>query len=646
MVTVHELTVSFGERTLFDKVSFFLGERDRVGLVGKNGAGKSTLMKIIAGKEVSSKGSIVIPKDREVGYLPQQMQHNDSATIIEEAGSAFDVIQGIEARIEAIGLELGQREDYESQEYLRLIQEMNDLNDRLNMMEGGQREEQVERVLKGLGFVQSDMERPMGEFSGGWKMRVELAKILLRRPDVLLLDEPTNHLDIESIEWLEGFLKDYPGAVMLISHDRDFLDNLTKRTIEISSGRIHDYKFPYSKYLVQRREELERQKAAAQNQQKYIEDTEKLINKFRAKKNKAAFAQTLIRKLDKLERIEVDDFDQSKIDIRFPPAPHSGKVVLRCEDLSKSYDGVEIFSGLNMSIPKGSKIALVGKNGVGKSTFLRLVNSEEEYSGELELGHQVKIGYFAQDEAERLDGSKTVFETIDETAIGDIRSQIRNILGSFLFSGDDVDKKVSVLSGGEKTRLAICKLLLESYNLLILDEPTNHLDLVSKNVLKKALKAYDGTLIIVSHDRNFLHELAKDIYELTVTGVKHFVGDIYDFLKEKRADSIAVFEQSKGPSQGRSVNQKQAKKEDTQAQRTKNKERQKLERRLAKLESQIERLESEKASQQKVLSELDYENHELAKKEMETFQRLQQTIEEQMEDWERLQSELEGFDAA
>jgi ATP-binding cassette subfamily F protein 3 len=648
MVTVHNLSVVYGERALFDGISFFMSEKDRIGLVGKNGAGKSTLMKIIAGIASPTAGNITIPKGRKVGYLPQQMKHNEKATVLDEAQSAFAELNTYQERLDAINVELAERTDYESTAYMNLIHELTELNDRITLMDGDTSQERAERVLKGLGFEQDELTRPMSTFSGGWKMRVELSKILLGAPDIMLLDEPTNHLDIESIEWLEGFLIDYPGAVMLISHDRDFLDNITRRTVEISNGRIYDYKFNYSNYLIQRTDELERQKAAAANQQKYIEETKVLINKFRAKKNKAAFAQGLIKKLDKLEVIEVDDFDKTKINIKFPPAPHSGKVVVKAEDLSKSYGTKKVFSGVDLILPKGMKIALVGKNGVGKTTLLKILTGQEKYEGSFELGHKVSLGYFAQDEAEKLDESKTVFETIDDEAVGEIRTQIRNILGSFLFGGDDIDKKVSVLSGGERTRLAICKLLLQPHNLIIMDEPTNHLDLASKEVLKTALKQFDGTLILVSHDRNFLHTLAKDIYELKSTGLKHFVGDIYEFLDEKRATSIAQFEQEKLKKQAQT--KAASVKEDDNS--LNHQEKRELEKQKKRLLSQIQKLEEEIAKHdellktlQEGLSKLDYSDEAKAQSVLEEYKNHEKAQEERYAEWETKTHTLEELEA-
>lgn len=649
MVSINELSVVYGDRALFDKISFFVGEKDRIGLVGKNGAGKSTLMKTIIGKVPPSAGNVSIPKGKTVGYLPQQMKHNEDSPILDEACKAFEDLQQMQDRITQIGVELGERDDYESQAYMRLIEEMNEINDRITLMGGDNIVERAERVLKGLGFLQEELGRAMSTFSGGWKMRVELAKILLSSPDIILLDEPTNHLDIESIEWLEGFLIDYPGAVILISHDRDFLDNITKRTIEISNGRVFDYKFSYSKYIKQRSEELERQKTAAIAQQKYIEDTEKLINKFRAKKNKAAFAQGLIKKLEKLERIEYDDFDKSAINIKFPPAPHSGKVVVKVEELHKSYGEKHVFSDVNLLLPKGSKMALVGKNGAGKTTFLKVLTGDTEAQGVCELGHKVHMGYFAQDEAEKLDESKTVFETIDDVAVGEIRTQIRSILGSFLFGGDDIEKKVSVLSGGERTRLAICRLLLEPYNLLVLDEPTNHLDLVSKEVLKKALSQYDGTLIIVSHDRNFLHGLAQDIYELKPTGLKHFVGDIYDFLAEKKAASIAEFEQGqKGKKKAKEEKKKPVEKQAHSPNELSYEERKQRDKDIRKLKNKVKRMEEEVAETEGLLKQsneklavLDYSDVEGSQKALDEHESLKQHLSWLEDQWEQASIALE-----
>ena len=548
MLSISNISVHFGQRTLFENLDLFIGLRERVGLVGRNGAGKSTLLKIIAGVNPPTTGTVTMPKGSKVGYLPQEMEHNENATILEEASSAFVEVQGMESRLEQITKELGERTDYESIEYGRLIEELTTTNERIDLLGGASQEEQVQRILQGLGFMPEDMARKMSEFSGGWKMRVELAKLLLASPELLLLDEPTNHLDLESIEWLEGFLMQSASSILLISHDRTFLDNLTTRTIEITPIKLFDFKSSFTKYQVWREEDRLRQEQAYKNQQKYIEDTEVLINKFRAKKNKAAFAQSLIKKLDKLERLEVDAMDKADIRFRFPSAPRSGKVSIEAASLTKSYDNKPVFEGLDFILARQQKVAMVGKNGAGKTTLTRIFMGLEKHLGDLTIGHNVDIGYYAQNQAEELDGNLTVFETLDDVAVGEIRKKLRSILGAFLFSGEDADKKVKVLSGGEKARLALCKLLLHPYNLLILDEPTNHLDIRAKGVLKEALQAFDGTLIVVSHDRDFLNSLTELVYEVTPTGLKQYIGDIKQFLHEKHANSIRAYEAEKGTS--------------------------------------------------------------------------------------------------
>ena len=542
MLNLSNVSVHFGQRTLFEGLDLFIGKRERVGLVGRNGAGKSTLLKIIAGETKPTTGIMAMPKGTQIGYLPQEMTHNEDATILEEASSAFEEAKELEQRVEDLSKELSEREDYESLEYARVIEDLTDANERIDLLGGASLEEQVQRILQGLGFSTTDMSRKMHEFSGGWKMRVELAKLLLRSPDLLLLDEPTNHLDIESIEWLESFLVQSPSAIILISHDRTFLDKLTTRTIEITPLKLFDHKAAYTAYQIWREEDRARQEQAFKNQQKYIEETEVLINKFRAKKNKAAFAQSLIKKLAKLERLEVDASDKADIRFRFPAAPRSGKVSIEANQLQKRFGDLEVFHNLDFILARKEKVALVGKNGAGKTTLTRIFLELESYGGHLNIGHNVDIGYYAQNQAEELDGNLTVFETLDEVAVGDIRKQLRSILGAFLFSGDDAEKKVKVLSGGEKARLALCKLLLHPYNLLILDEPTNHLDIRAKGVLKEALQAYDGTLIVVSHDRDFLSNLTELVYEVTPQGLKQYIGDIHSFLHEKHAASIAAYE--------------------------------------------------------------------------------------------------------
>jgi ATP-binding cassette subfamily F protein 3 len=545
MLNLSNLSVHFGQRTLFESLDLFVGKRERVGLVGRNGAGKSTLLRIIAGENKPTTGNITMPNGAQIGYLAQEMVHNEEATIIDEASSAFEEAKDLESQVEQLSKQLSERDDYESKEYAQIIEDLTNANERIDLIGGASLEEQVQRILQGLGFSAQDMNRTMSEFSGGWKMRVELAKLLLRNPDLLLLDEPTNHLDLESIDWLETFLLQSSSAIVLISHDRAFLDNLTSRTVEITPVKLYDFKASYTAYQTWREEDRERQMQAVKNQQKYIEETEILINKFRAKKNKAAFAQSLIKKLDKLERLEVDAADKQDIRFRFPKAPRSGKVSIESSNLSKSFGELSVFKNLDFLLARNEKVALVGKNGAGKTTLTRIFMGLESAKGEMNIGHNVDIGYYAQNQAEELDGNLTVFETLDDVAVGDIRSQLRSILGSFLFSGEDAEKKVKVLSGGEKARLALCKLLLHPYNLLILDEPTNHLDIRAKGVLKEALRSYDGTLIVVSHDRDFLSDLTELVYEVTPTGLRQYIGDIKQFLHEKHAASIRAYEAGK-----------------------------------------------------------------------------------------------------
>jgi ATP-binding cassette, subfamily F, member 3 len=644
MVTVGNMSIHFGSRDLFTGVSFFIGPRDRIGLVGKNGAGKSTLLKTLAGIQRPTEGSIALSRGTTVGYLAQEMHHSESATVYEEAATAFREVQSLNERMEQLTVAITDHHDYTSDDYARKIEELEDVAHRLEVVGSANVEEKIEKVLKGLGFRSEDMTRPMREFSGGWKMRVELGKILLQNPDLLLLDEPTNHLDIESIEWLEEFLVDYPGAIVMISHDRTFLDNVTNRTIEISKGKIYDYKFSYTKYLVQREQEIERQEQAAKNQQKYIEDTKKLIDKFRAKKDKAAFAQTLIRKLDKLDVIEVDDFDGNKVRIQFPPSPHAGKVIFEGKSLAKAYSDVQLFEGLDIKINRGDKIALVGKNGVGKSTLIRILVNRESYDGEVVPGYSVKLGYYAQNQSDELDGEKTVFQTIDDEAVGDIRKSVRALLGAFLFSGDDVDKKVKVLSGGEKARLAFCKLLLQPYNFLVLDEPTNHLDLASKEVLKKALQQYDGTLLVVSHDRDFLNGLTNTVYEIKPDRLRTWIGDVKDFLKEKKAESIAAFEKQ------RTHNQKPKTVNTAEVQRTEvpNKEsekaKKKLQQLIQKVEHEIAEAEPLVKQLEEDLSTVDYSDEKASSDLLGQYKAQKDKVEELYAKWEELGASLAALE--
>lgn len=650
MVTVGNLSIYFGSRELFSKISFFIGPRDRIGLVGKNGAGKSTLLKTLAGIQNPNEGSISLTRGSTVGYLPQEMHHNEEATVYEEASKAFAEVQRLRDRLEELTLAITDHHDYTSDDYGNKLEELEEVAHRLEVLGSGNLEEKIEKVLKGLGFRSEDMGRPMKEFSGGWKMRVELGKILLQNPDLLLLDEPTNHLDIESIEWLEDFLVDYQGAIVLISHDRTFLDNVTIRTIEISKGKTYDYKFSYSKYIVQRQDEIERQEREARNQQKYIEDTQKLIDKFRAKKDKAAFAQTLIRKLEKLDKVEVDDFDGNKVRIQLQPAPHAGKIIIEGHKLGKAYGKLRLFENVDLTIARGEKIALVGKNGVGKSTIIRMIMGKEQHEGEFTPGYSVNIGYYAQNQADELDGNKTVFETIDDEAVGEIRKNVRTILGSFLFGGDDIDKKVKVLSGGEKARLAFCKLLLQPYNFLVLDEPTNHLDLASKEVLKQALQKYDGTMLVVSHDRDFLNGLTNIVYEIKPDRMRIWEGDVLDFLKEKKAESIAEFERNKIATKATKTEQSvglapvvekvvEAAPEATLSRdelKELEKQKKKQQQAIQKVEKDISDKEAEIAKMDEVIAQLDYTDQEKSNKILADYAILKKQLDELFAKWEEV----------
>ena len=648
MLSLTNISVHFGQRTLFEHIDLFIGQRERVGLVGRNGAGKSTLLKIIAGIQSPSEGSVGLPKEAQIGYLPQEMEHNEDATILEEAMSAFAETQNLEERVKQLSQELTNRTDYESLEYGRIIEDLTAANERIDLLGGASQEEQVQRILQGLGFTSMDMSRTMSEFSGGWKMRVELAKLLLRSPDLLLLDEPTNHLDLESIEWLEQFLLQSSSAILLISHDRAFLDNLTTRTIEVTPMKLFDHKASYTKYQVWREDERTRQEQAYKNQQKYIEDTEVLINKFRAKKNKAAFAQSLIKKLEKLERIEVDAADKAEIRFRFPPAPRSGKVSIEANNLSKSFDDLKVFEELDFILPRQQKVALVGKNGAGKTTLTRIFMGLEKSGGELTIGHNVDIGYYAQNQAEELDGELTVFETLDEVAVGDIRKRLRSILGSFLFSGEDADKKVKVLSGGEKARLALCKLLLHPYNLLILDEPTNHLDIKAKGVLKGALQAFDGTLIVVSHDRDFLSGLTEFVYEVTPNGLKQYIGDIKQFLHEKHATSIQAYESKKGETVAKTVANKP--KAQLSQQKETYQERKQRERNERKLKNQVKKYETRIQQKEQSLKDLDATMAKIDPNDRQKltdlayqYKAIQQELNEAFEKWTMTSESLENI---
>ena len=538
MVSVDNLKVEFGVTPLFEDVSYVINKRDRIALVGKNGAGKSTMLKILAGIQAPTSGSVSVPRDVTIGYLPQVMILSDKHTVMEEAEMAFEHIFDLQASIERMNQELADRTDYDSENYHKLIEKFTHDNERFLMMGGTNYTAEIERTLMGLGFSREDFNRPTSEFSGGWRMRIELAKLLLRRPDVLLLDEPTNHLDIESIQWLENFLKTSAGAVVLVSHDRAFINNVTNRTIEISCGHIYDYKVAYDEFVVLRKERREQQLRAYENQQKQIQDTEDFIERFRYKATKAVQVQSRIKQLEKIVPIEIDDEDNSALRLKFPPAMRSGNYPVICDGVKKAYGSHIVFHDVTLTINRGEKVAFVGKNGEGKSTLVKCIMDEIPYEGKLTIGHNVQIGYFAQNQAQMLDENLSVFDTIDYVAKGDIRLKIRDILGAFMFGGEASDKKVKVLSGGERSRLAMIKLLLEPVNFLILDEPTNHLDMRSKNVLKEAIKEFDGTVIVVSHDREFLDGLVTKVYEFGGGVVKEHIGGIYDFLQKKKIESL------------------------------------------------------------------------------------------------------------
>lgn len=648
MISVEGLKVEFNATPLFEDVSYVINKKDRIALVGKNGAGKSTMLKILAGLQHPTAGTVSIPRECTIGYLPQVMVLSDERTVMQEAELAFEHIFEMQADIERMNQELADRTDYESEDYQKLIDRFTHENDRFLMMGGTNYQAEIERTLQGLGFSRADFDRPTSEFSGGWRMRIELAKLLLRRPDVLLLDEPTNHLDIESIQWLENFLATRANAVVLVSHDRAFLNNVTTRTIEISCGRIYDYKVKYDEFVVLRKERREQQLRAYENQQKQIEDTEAFIERFRYKATKAVQVQSRIKQLEKIERIEVDEEDNSALRLKFVCSSRSGNYPVICEDVAKAYGNHVVFHDVNLTINRGEKVAFVGKNGEGKSTLVKCIMGEiSDYTGKLTLGHNVQIGYFAQNQAQLLDGELTVFDTIDRVAVGDIRLKIRDILGAFMFGGEASDKKVKVLSGGERTRLAMIKLLLEPVNFLILDEPTNHLDMRSKDVLKEAIRDFDGTVILVSHDRDFLDGLATKVYEFGGGVVKEHLGGIYDFLKKKQIENLNELQKSPSLSESPTGGKKLSAAEAPQAssgrlsyeeQKELNKRLKKLERRVADCEAEIEQTEAaiaileEKMATPEGASDMSlYEQH----------QKLKQQLDRVMEEWDAASTELE-----
>ena len=641
MISIEGLKVEFGATPLFQDVSFVINKKDRIALVGKNGAGKSTMLKILAGIQHPTEGTVAVQRGVTVGYLPQVMVLSDTRTVMAEAETAFSHIFEMQKNLERMNQELAERTDYESEEYHALIDRFTHENDRFLMMGGTNYKGEIERTLMGLGFSRADFDRPTSEFSGGWRMRIELAKILLGRPDVLLLDEPTNHLDIESIQWLENFLKTSPGAVVLVSHDRAFINNVTNRTIEISCGRIYDYKVPYDEYVVLRKERREQQLRAYENQQKEIKDTEDFIERFRYKATKAVQVQSRIKQLEKIVPIEIDEEDNSSLRLKFPPAVRSGNYPVICENVKKAYGSHVVFHDVDLTIRRGEKVAFVGRNGEGKSTLVKCIMGEIPYEGKLTIGHNVQIGYFAQNQAQLLDESITVFDTIDRVAKGDIRLKIRDILGAFMFGGEASEKKVKVLSGGERSRLAMIRLLLEPVNLLILDEPTNHLDMRSKDVLKEAIREFDGTAIVVSHDREFLDGLVTKVYELGGGVVKEHIGGIYDFLEKKKMESLDELQLAKSPAAVEDKNKEGAASDNKlsyEARKEQNKKIRRLEKQVAdceekigKLEAQVAELEGRMATPEGASDMKLYERHQQLKREIAAIE----------EEWENASIGLE-----
>lgn len=647
MISINNLTVSFGGYNLFSDINFHISDNDRIGLVGKNGAGKSTLLKIILGINQPTEGKVMVPSGLTIGYLPQQMEHAKDKTVMEEALTAFSELFELHDKIDSLTAELGEHTDYESREYNNLIIKLNEYSDRVAVMESEPIQSQTEKILLGLGFKRDELDRPTSTFSQGWNMRIELAKVLLRKPDVLLLDEPTNHLDIESIEWFENYLKSFPGSIVLISHDRKFLDNITTRTVEIMLGKIYDYKVPYSKYKVLRKERMEQQKAAYENQQKMIEKTEEFIERFRYKATKSNQVQSRIKQLDKLERIEIDEEDKSALSVKFPPAPRAGQIVFKAKDATIGYGSKVVIDNVNVTIERGEKIAFVGRNGEGKTTLMKIITKELfPIDGEAALGYNVDMGYYAQNQEDVLDKNCTVFDTLDRIAVGDIRTKLRDILAAFLFRGEDIDKKVAVLSGGERARLAMAKLMLKPHNLLALDEPTNHMDLISKDILKQALQAYDGTLVIVSHDRDFLDGLVDKIYEFRDGKVKEHLGGVEDFLHRKRLENLNELERKASSSDSPASSGAQTSAQGASAkniaaptpsqlsyqeQKERDRERRKLQNKIDKCEKEIAQLEDKlKELEEKLSSTTD--SGEIGKLSVE-YKETKEKLDLKMEEW-------------
>lgn len=651
MISLDNLTVSYGGWTLFDNISFLINPKDRIGLVGKNGAGKTTLLRIITGEQQPTSGAVTINGECTIGYLPQTMRVADTTTLVEETAKAFDEVLRLEAEIESLTREIAERTDYESADYEQLLHRLNDAQDRYHILGGETRDADIEKTLLGLGFKRGDFGRATSEFSGGWRMRIELAKLLLRRPSIFLLDEPTNHLDIESIQWLEEYLKNYNGAVLLISHDRAFLDNVTNRTVELSLGKITDYKVSYSKYVVLRAERRAQQLAAYENQQRMIEKTEEFIEKFRYKPTKSNQVQSRIKQLERLERLEVEEEDLATLNIKFPPAPRSGQIVAEINEAGMSFGSKHVFSGANFTIEKGDRIAFVGRNGEGKTTLARmLVGQLTPTEGSIRIGANVNIGYYAQNQDDLMDGEFTVYDTLDRVAVGDIRTRLRDILGAFLFRGEDIDKKVKVLSGGERARLAMARMMLEPRNLLVLDEPTNHMDMRSKDILKNAILKYDGTVVVVSHDREFLDGMVDKVYEFRDGGVKEYLGGIYYFLEKRKLESLQEIERrdpspksaaAKGPATGAAPDEAAKAAPSGKASYEQRKEQEKL---LRKLRRNVETIEAGLAEIEKQIAAYDAKfaaATEYNEADYRDYNDLKARYDHQMHEWEKASYELE-----
>ena len=651
MISLDNLTVSYGGWTLFDNISFLINPKDRIGLVGRNGAGKTTLLRIITGEQQPTSGHVTLNGECTIGYLPQTMRVADTTTLAEETAKAFDEVLRLEAEIASLTREIAERTDYESAGYEQLLHRLNDAQDHYHILGGDTREADIEKTLLGLGFKRTDFGRATSEFSGGWRMRIELAKLLLRRPSIFLLDEPTNHLDIESIQWLEEYLKNYNGAVLLISHDRAFLDNVTNRTVELSLGKVTDYKVSYSKYVVLRAERRAQQMAAYENQQRMIEKTEEFIEKFRYKPTKSNQVQSRIKQLERLERLEIEEEDLSTLNIKFPPAPRSGQIVAEINEAGMSFGTKHVFSGANFIIEKGDKIALVGRNGEGKTTLARmLIGQLTPTEGSVRLGANVNIGYYAQNQDDLMDGEFTVYDTLDRVAVGDIRTRLRDILGAFLFRGEDIDKKVKVLSGGERARLAMARMMLEPRNLLILDEPTNHMDMRSKDILKSAIMKYDGTVVVVSHDREFLDDMVQKVYEFRDGGVKEDLGGIYYFLEKSKLESLQEIERRDAPAKpmanpaAKSAAQPAANRDAAASGKLTYEQRKEQEKQLRKLRRAVETVEAELAEIEKQIAAYDAKfaaATEYNEADYKAYNDLKARYDHQMHEWEKASYELE-----